>query len=287
MGDWRDWIGRSATQSDVLTPALVRRHRATFDARPDDLAPLPGIHWCLCLPDAVTSALGEDGHPRREGGDALLPPIPLPRRMWASSEVEFLAPIVAGAAVERGSRIVEITEKRGGSGALAFVTVEHSTAADGIPAVRETQTLVFREAARKQRSSSAHPAPISHPSPAPPAGGSGGAWSHRRVLTPCENLLFRFSALTFNSHRIHYDLPYARDVEGYRGLVVHGPLMATLLLGFATDHFGPVRHFAFRALSPAFVGEPLTLVARQEGATFTLAALGPDGSERVTASASI
>jgi 3-methylfumaryl-CoA hydratase len=156
---------------------------------------------------------------------------------------------------------------------MVFVEVAHDTAADGALAVREVQTLVYREAA-------AADAPLQ---PAPRADGrfQPGEWPHHRALMPHEPLLFRFSALTFNSHRIHYDLPYARAVERYRGLVVHGPLMASLLLQLA----GPVRRFAFRAVSPAIVGEPLHLVSRDDSDTLTLGAFAADGRQVVQADA--
>lgn len=236
-------------------------------------------------------ALGEDGHPRRVGlptGQAqdnrdmpggFLPPIALPRRMWASSKVEFVAPIDVGAAVRRTSRILSINEKSGSSGALAFVDIEHASFAGETLAVREVQTLVYRAA------NTAAP-----PFIAPRAGAAdvaAGEWDEHLVLTPDSPQLFRYSALTFNSHRIHYDLPYAREVEGYAGLVVHGPLTASLLLQFATQRFGAIARFAFRGQSPAFCGEALTLVARRDGADIMLGALGPDGAMAMRAEARI
>ena len=293
MGDWQDWIGKTHVQSDILTPALVQRHRATLDLTPHDPAPLPGIHWILNLPEAATADLGEDGHPRRDIAGSFLPPIDLPRRMWASSEVEFLGDIPVGTAVTRTSTIADIAEKSGSSGRLAFVTLDHAIEADGLAVVREKQTLVYREANLPSRLREGSGVGLSSESiasrtaPAPPAGGRGASYPHHRTLTPSEALLFRFSALTFNTHRIHYDLPYARDVEGYKALVVHGPLTATLLLNWATELFGPIRRFAFRAVSPAFVGEILTLVARQDSDSFTLAVLGPTGTECIKASAGV
>ena len=297
MGDWQDWIGRTHVQSDMLTPALVQRHRATFDLAPDNPAPLPGIHWVLNLPDAETAQLGEDGHPRRDITGSLLPPIDLPRRMWAASEVDFVVPIAVGATVTRTSSIAAIVEKNGGSGRLAFVTLDHVVQADASVAIREKQTLVYREAFKSpslpREGSGVGAWPVRRyksntPTPTPPLEGRGSSvWPHHRAITPTETLLFRFSALTFNSHRIHYDAPYARDVEGYPGLVVHGPLTATLLLNWATDLFGPIRRFSFRAVAPAFAGEILTLVARQDADGIALAALGPTGAECIKANASL
>lgn len=271
MTDLAAWIGRSATAADVVTPAAVARFAATLDsADPGEAAP-QGFHWCLGLPDAATAALGVDGHPAKGG---FLPPVDLPRRMWAASEVEFLAPIPVGAAVERTSTVADIAEKTGGSGRLVFVTVAHETRAAGAVAVRERQSIVYR-------------APSSAPAPLPPVSAvdlSGWAWT--RTLVPSEALLFRYSALTFNSHRIHYDLPYATGEEGYPGLVVHGPLQATLLLDLAARELGSnaLRSFSYRAQSPAYAGQPLHLVARLEGDTLTMATLGGDGRTCVTAS---
>ncbi len=305
---WQDYIGKTQIQSDLLTPALVQRHRATLDIAPHDPSPLPGIHWVLNLPEAATADLGEDGHPRRAGlpagkadegrrdvASSFLPPIDLPRRMWAASEVEFLSDIPVGATVTRISTIADIAEKTGSSGRLAFVTLDHAVEADGVAAIREKQTLVYRAANSPSRLregsgvglSASSSAIRTDPPPAPPASGRGADFPHHLTLTPGEALLFRFSALTFNTHRIHYDLPYARDIEGYRGLVVHGPLTATLLLNWATELFGPIRRFAFRAVSPAFAGEELTLVGRQDADGITLAALGPTGSECIKASAGV
>lgn len=275
---WEAWIGRSEVREDVVDAGLVARFSATLDAAPaaDGLAP-QGVHWCLCPPDAPTERLGPDGHPIRNDA-GLLPPIPLPRRMWASSQVEFLAPLRIGERVQRTSRIASVTEKSGGSGSLVFVEVEHVTAGND-ETVREVQTIVYREAA-----------PAGAP-PSPPLRGDGtfaadGPAAHR-VVRPEPPLLFRYSALTFNSHRIHYDLSYARGAEGYRGLVVHGPLMATLLLDLARRTLGeqPLAHFAFRGVSPAVAGEPLHLTLAVAGAALTLGAWAEDGTAVMSATA--
>ena len=280
MSEWSAWIGRESRQEDRLDEALARRWLAAFDRdAPADGTVPQGIHWCLCTPEAATADLGEDGHPRRDTGEGLFPPIPLPRRMWAASEVEFLAPLKVGAEIDRISRIVSIEEKQGSSGALAFVVVAHETRADGAPAVRERQTLVYRGAAPAD-------APLS-----PPAPGEGmfdpAAWQAHKALVPQPPLLFRYSALSFNSHRIHYDLSYAREVERYRGLVVHGPLMASLLLQLAAERLGDdaLARFAFRALSPAIAGVPLHLVLGERGETIELGAFAADGRQVVRAEA--
>lgn len=240
-----------------------------------------GIHWCLGTPDAPTAALGRDGHPRRSSGpDAFLPPVPLPRRMWASSKIEFLAPLKVGDLIERHSSIASITEKKGATGRLVFVEIAHETLSEGDMKVRETQSIVYRDAAVAD-------APLSPP----PLGTDGfdpADWNTHRTLSPSEALLFRYSALTFNSHRIHYDLAYARDEERYRGLVVQGPLTATLLLDLARRRFGDngLRRFDFRGLSPAVAGEPLHLVLRGDG-DIEFAAFAADGRQVMKASATI
>jgi 3-methylfumaryl-CoA hydratase len=283
VSDFAAWIGREVRAEDRLTAALAHRWLATFDL----LAPHPpimpqGIHFALCTPDAASSALGEDGHPARDdSADSFLPPFPMPRRMWASSSIAFHAPIAIGAAIERVSRIAGVSEKDGGSGRLAFVDVEHMTKANGTIAVVETQTLVYREAA-------APGAPL-----APPAPGEGAfdpsGWDTTRTLTPDARLLFRYSALTFNTHRIHYDAPYAEGVERYRGLVVHGPLTASLLLQLAARELGEnrLRAFSFRGLSPAIAGEPLHLAMRQDEEGYALAAFAADGRQVTQASATL
>lgn len=277
------WIGREQRATDRLDEARAARWLATFDLPMPHPAIMPqGIHFALCTPDAPTAALGEDGHPARDDSDgSFLPPFPMPRRMWASSAIEFIAPIAIGAVIERSSRVASISEKEGGSGKLAFVNVEHETRSNGTLSVRETQTLVYREAAVPD-------APLSPPEP-----GIGAfdpsAWDAHRVLTPDPRLLFRYSALTFNTHRIHYDAPYARAVERYRGLVVHGPLTATLLLRLAADELGEnrLRKFAFRGLSPAIAGEALHLVMRKDEGGFEMGAFASDGRRVTEASAAI
>ena len=206
--------------------------------RPGELPPL--AHWLLFPPDARQSGIGPDGHPLREDDG-------LPRRMWAGSRVRFLAPIMLGSEVERETSAIAVNDKQGRSGRMRFVTLRHVLKVDGQVCVEEEQDIVYREAGRNGA-----PPPPETMTPAPPVA---------RVVTIDPVQLFRFSALTFNAHRIHYDLPYTQDVEGYLGLVVHGPFVATLLM----DHF--LRHtpavqvasFSFRAQRPIFAGEPFTL----------------------------
>lgn len=277
------WIGRETRAADRLDEGLATRWLATFDLpRPHPPIMPQGIHFALCTPDAPTAKLGEDGHPARdETPESFLPPFPMPRRMWASSKITFQAPIAIGAVIERTSRVASVSEKEGRSGRLAFVDVEHVTHANGTVAVIETQTLVYRDAA-------APDAPL-----APPPPGEGlfdpAGWDAHRVLTPDPRLLFRYSALTFNTHRIHYDAPYASAVERYRGLVVHGPLTASLLLQLAAKELGEnrLRTFAFRGLSPAIAGEALHLVMRARDEGYELATFANDGRQVTAASATI
>lgn len=283
MSDWDAWIGREERRSDRVDEGMSARWCATLDrAAPADGTMPQGIHLCLCVPDAPTAALGADGHPRRgDDPNGFLPPVRAPRRMWASSKFNFHAPLSVGEAVTRTSRVAAITEKTGGSGTLVFVTVLHQTNGASGLAVSEEQTLVYRDA------------PPAGTPLAPPLRGEGSfdpsGWDAHRALIPDAPLLFRYSALTFNSHRIHYDYPYATGEEGYRGLVVHGPLTATLLLDLAQRELGDnaLKSFAFRGLSPAIAGEMLHLVLRRDSAALTLGAFAEDGREVLRADASI
>ena len=282
MADWSAWLGREEVRRDVLTQSLFARWCAALDRAPPeaDIAP-QGLHWCLCAPEAPTAKLGRDGHPMRDESPAsFLPPLPLERRMWAAGKVEFLGALAVGGAIERRSRVVSITEKQGATGPLIFIEVAHETFGNGTLAVRETQTLVYRDA------------PPAGSPPAPPPLGEGrfdpAGWYETRALIPGPALLFRYSALTFNSHRIHYDHPYATGTEGYRGLVVHGPLIASLLLDLARRALGSetgLAAFDFRAVSPAIADEPLHLAFKREGEALTLAAFAEDGRQIMAAKA--
>ncbi len=279
MSDWDTWIGRELRQEGQLDPALARRWCATFDLPVPSVEMPQGIHLCLCTPETPTELLGEDGHPARNAPGSFLPPIPLPRRMWAASAMTFHRPLRMGDAIARTSTIAAITEKSGGSGTLVFVELDHRTGANGALAVEERQTLVYRAVATPD-------VPLS-----PPEAGEGAFdrsdWDAHRVVVPDERSLFRYSALTFNTHRIHYDAPYARDVERYRGLVVHGPLTASLLLQLAGAQFGNNRlaRFAFRGVSPAIVGELLHLVMRGGGDSLEMGAFAADGRQVMKADA--
>jgi 3-methylfumaryl-CoA hydratase len=267
----RGWIGRTETTRDAVTCELVARFLATLDAvsvrlEPDDPAPL-GIHWCLAPAVAPTSRLGPDGHPARGG---FLPPVPLPRRMWAGGELVFERPLRIGETVRRTSRIEDVALKQGRSGPLCFVTMRHDIEADGAVAIRERQDIVYR-------GMDANPAPSAPPPEAE-------TW--RRDVEASPVLLFRYSALTFNGHRIHYDRRYCLETEGYPGLVVHGPLQATLLLHLAAelrDGTTPAR-FTFRGVAPAFDGV-LKLNASETDAGLRLWTSDADGRRCMEAEA--
>lgn len=275
----KDWIGRSETVADVITATPYAALSATLDRPADRPAPgtaLPPLwHWLYFLPLARRSELGADGHAERGG---FLPPVPLPRRMWAGSQLAFHAPLRIGDAVSRTSVIADVTEKSGRSGPLVFVRVRHEVRRDGEagPALTEFHDIVYRAAPRPDDA----PAP---PIPAP----AGAAWERRWV--PDDVLLFRYSALTFNGHRIHYDRRYVTQTEGYPGLVVHGPLIATLLLDLLR-HEGPdaeVAEYRFRAVRPLFDTAPFLVCGAPEadGRTVRLWARNDDGALAMDATA--
>ncbi|WP_375270730.1 MaoC family dehydratase N-terminal domain-containing protein [Sphingomonas sp.] len=240
-----DWTPVEEQRTDTLVAAPLRRLAALFDHDgahwPRDALP-PLAHWLYFLPDEAQAMLADDGHPRR---GAFLPPVDAPRRMWAGGRVTFHAPLPIGAEARRRSIVTDVREKHGRSGKLTFVTVRHQVDVAGTLAVTEEQDLVFRSAAGP-------PAVVQPDARAPAA---------TRDLMPDVTALFRFSALTFNAHRIHYDRPYARAVEGYPDLVVHGPLQAMLLV----DHLLRARpgsalaHFSYRGVRPVFADRALRL----------------------------
>ncbi|WP_447756718.1 FAS1-like dehydratase domain-containing protein [Sphingopyxis fribergensis] len=249
MDDFSAWVGRSELREDIATAAPLAGLAALLDHDGSPPAAVPPLgHWLYFLPDARQSAIGEDGHPRRDD-TGLLPPVALPRRMWAGGRVEFLAPIAVGAALTRVTTIEAIRPKRGASGDLLFVTLRHDVAAGGVAAIREEQDLVYRAPAAASAAAAPAAAAVAEPADA------------IRSLLPDPVLLFRYSALTFNAHRIHYDRGYAQEIEGYAGLVVQGPLIATLLM----DHVQRVapdavpRRFSFRAEAPLTDGVPFDL----------------------------
>lgn len=240
------WIGKSNQTEEAITKGLSDRLHATLGFEQEEDGALPhGAHWCVCVPITAIADIAPDGHAKR---GEFLPPIPLPRRMWAGSEIVFGRSLKVGDMVKRRSTIENVYVKHGRSGPLCFVDVRHYYSVEDEMAVDELQTVVYRESSRE----------------------SSGVSSAENVLNPprmrifdvrtttfpmSEVLLFRYSAVTFNPHRIHYDNKYVTEVEGYPGLIVHGPLQATLLMGFARDSLGKsLKKFTFRGLSPMFGG---------------------------------
>ena len=248
----QSWVGKTQTVDDDITSAPVRALSATLDR--DDSAPVAGStvlpplwHWLFFLPQQRQSEIGPDGHPRRGG---FLPPVPLPRRMWAGGRLCWLTenPLLVGQAVRRVSSIASVTHKAGRTGDLLFVLVKHEVHnAKGL-ALTEEHDIVYRAAAQP-----------GDPVPQPVAAEQGAAW--QREIVPDDVLLFRYSALTFNGHRIHYDRRYVTEVEGYPGLIVHGPLIATLLVDLVRRHVPDafVKSFHFKAVRPTFDLHPFWL----------------------------
>jgi 3-methylfumaryl-CoA hydratase len=252
LAHWRTWLGRSEQRADLVTAAPLNAWTAMLDR--DDAEALPGsdvpplAHWLYFLPVAPQSQIGPDGHPQRGG---FLPPIPLPRRMWAGGRLTFHHALQVGDEITRTSRIANVDAKSGRSGALAFVTVRHEvTDARGL-AISEEHDIVYREAPRADA-----------PTTAPQAARTDEAFVRRIVPDPV--LLFRFSALTFNGHRIHYDRSYVTEVEGYPGLIVHGPLIATLLMDLLRRERpgSRIQRFTFTAKSPLFDLHPFDVCGR-------------------------
>jgi 3-methylfumaryl-CoA hydratase len=274
LARWRAWIGRTEDAEDTIDPLRARALHATLDAPGDPPGlgePLPSLwHWAYFWTVTPGADLGPDGHAARGG---FLPPIDLPRRMWAGSRVAFPRPLAVGARVGRRSTIKDVAVKEGRSGPLAFVTVRHEISAEGVLCVDEEHDIVYRAAPRPgEASRPARPAPRDAP------------W--RREVRPDPVLLFRYSALTFNGHRIHYDRSHATEVEGYPGLVVHGPLLATLMVGLACAQRpkAAVASFEFRALRPVFDTAPFTVGGRpsSDGGPAEVWIAGPDGGLAMT-----
>jgi 3-methylfumaryl-CoA hydratase len=256
----RQWIGRTDEASDIVTAQLVKGLRATLfmeigAPRPGDAAPFT-VHWCLAQPVYPMSELGPDGHPTRGG---FLPPVPLPRRMWAGGELEFFDGLRVGDEAMRTSRIADVTMKTGSTGALCFVSVEHAITTPRGTAIRERQDIVYREMTTPQPSAPAKPAATP-----PPA-----QHSVSHMADPV--LLFRYSALTFNGHRIHYDRDYVTKVEGYPGLIFHGPMQAAFLVEFAAKLRGTApKRFSYRGLQPLFEGSAFSINANETAAGMDL-----------------
>ena len=270
--DPQSYAGRTEEAEDVVSLGQVRRLAATLDLGPSeanaaglveggDVPPL--WHWLSFLPDTAHSGLGSDGHPAR---GSFLPPVPLERRMWAGGRLEFLGPVRIGEQLRRRSEITSVSSKQGKSGAMVFVTVRHAFETVRGLAVREEQDIVY--VARPERFAPPPPTTLE----------TAPAWREPVALDTVR--LFRFSAVTFNAHRIHYDRTYAMEVEKYPGLVVHGPLQAILLMEAARRRRGGAQpqSFVFRGVRPAFDFEELALVGqtRPDGAQDLHTVVGSD-----------
>ena len=270
------WVGREEERTERMLDSAVQALAATLDlhAAPAAGEPLPpGWQWLFFNPVVRRSGLGADGHPRRGG---FLPPIELPRRMWAGSRIQYRAPLPVDSEATRRSRILKVENKVGKRGSLWFVTVQHTTLAGGETCIVEEQDIVYREATPPGAA------------PAAPVQRFDGEAQWSRTVEPDTTLLFRYSALTFNGHRIHYDQAYARDEEGYPDLVVHGPLTATLLQQLALEHGAgrALARFEFRGVSPLLVGRSFQLEGREaEGGALVLWARGPEGELAMSATA--
>jgi len=246
--NFREWMGKAETVSDIVTATPYAALSATLDRsarRPETATTLPALwHWLYFLPLHPQSEIGHDGHAKRGG---FLPPVPLPRRMWAGSQFEFYRPLQVGDAVTRVSTIQDVTEKSERTGRLVFVKVRHEIRrqAETDAALTEFHDIVYREAVK--------PTDVQ---PAPQFAPKDHAWERKWV--PDDVLLFRYSALTFNGHRIHYDRRYVTEVEGYPGLIVHGPLIATLLLDLLRHQLpdAEVARYEFKAVRPIFDTAP-------------------------------
>ena len=252
----RGWIGKTTEASDIVTAHLVMGLRATLfqeigEPKKGDPAPWT-THWCLAQPVFPMSELSQDGHPTRGG---FLPPVPLPRRMWAGGELQFFDTMRVGDEVKRHSRISDVTMKTGSTGVLCFVAVEHEITTPRGTAIRERHDIVYREL-----STAAPPAAATAPPPPPAA-------KHRESHMADPVLLFRYSALTFNGHRIHYDRDYVTRVEGYPGLVFHGPLQASFIVELAAKLHGgtPPKKLSYRGVQPLFEGSEFSVNANDTG----------------------
>ena len=247
----RQWIGRSRVVDDLLASAPLKRLSATIGVTlPDEILP-PLAHWLYFLQASDAAGLAADGHATT--GD-FLPPVALPRRMWAGSRVEFLTPLRVNEPARRESTVTDVAMKNRGNRQMVFVTVQHEVSASGRVALREEQRIVYLD-----RTNSSNQDTKPHVAP------GEAQWS--KELIPDPVLLFRYSALTFNAHRIHYDRDYAVNDEGYPGLVVHGPLAASLLITLLQSKHPDfvVRLLEIRAQKPLFDTGSFSLNGRRDG----------------------
>ena len=268
MTDLQNWLGKSETKAALIDTPQVEMMSATFDtATLNNGDQLPVCwHWAWFNDAKPHSELGRDGHPKR-GGNALLPPIPLPRRMWAGGEIKFLNSIIIGKEITKISTIEKIVEKNGSTGQLCIVTVLHELFDGETLCISEWQNLVFREDPKPDAPKAILIAPPRNA-------------ELSRTIKPDTVTMFRYSALTFNGHRIHYDVDYARDVEGYEGLVFHAPLTATLLLGLANEMADKlISQFNYRATAPLFGHQNFSIHGKKENGKIIVWAQTPQGGQ--------
>ncbi len=280
----RRWIGNQRSLTDVIRPEPVARMRATLEWPPTSpMSPTPprngdplprAWHWLFFLEAAPLRELDRDGHAARS---AFLPPVALPRRMWAGGRLRFIEPLRIGESIRKQSTIADVVRKTGRAGELCFVTVRHEFLAGSTLKMTEEHDIVYRQ----EHDGNA-------PVPTIPAAPEAAEADATVQITPTNVMLFRYSALTFNSHRIHYDREYCRNVEGFPGLVVHGPLTATLLVGMAGEHRdgAALDGFEFRAVSPLFGAQPLTIGVKKHPEKLQLWAANPRGELAMSATAS-
>lgn len=268
--EWMSWVGKTSTAMAFLDPEQANRMAVTLDRTPDfatgDELP-PAWHWLYFHDIVERSRLGNDGHPAL---GVVMPPVPLERRMWAAGSMQFEGALRLGETATRVSRISSITPKQGRTGPLLFVSVEHEVSTPSSSTVRETQTIVYREL-----DADAGPKAPAAPDDA----------TFQSEYTVDSTMLFRYSALTFNGHRIHYDSDYAREVEGYPGLVVHGPLLVTLLADLACAVWGPLASFKYRARSTLFAPGRFTVNGRASDSGSEVWVASDDGSLAMVATA--
>jgi 3-methylfumaryl-CoA hydratase len=271
LAHYRSWVGRRTTTTDSISPDVIHRFAAAIDSpAPDDGCVPPMWHYGLFLNDVPSRELGPDGHPPRGGA---MPPVRLQRRMFASADATFIAPLAIGTDAELQSEVISVDHRKGSQGDLVLVRVNDSISQNGAACIIESRTIVYLNAG----------APVA---PVEPEKNPEPIASGQEIWVPDSVALFRFSAVTFNAHRIHYDLPYARKVEGYPGLVVHGPLLAVRLCNFAgrIKKSTPYK-FTFRGEAPSFCGQPIAFTSKDDNEGLTLSARRADGKKAMSATA--
>ena len=268
LDHWQSWVGKQEELTERIEPTILARYAAALGEDFTSTGAMPSLaHWAFFITAAQPDGMGPDGHPTRGG---FLPPVTLPRRMFAASDLAFHQPLCADQDATRVTRIANLAHKQGKSGELVLLELDHQLHQAGALCLSEHQTIVYRGMG----------------DPTPPVPETASSAVQGDVLwQPGPVDLFRFSAVTFNSHRIHYDLPYAQDEEGYPNLVVHGPFTAARLFRLATQDFGPLKRFTFRALAPLFCGQPIRLIADQ--AKREVRAIRCDGVVAMSASCEI